>query len=112
MLVHIWVLVLISHYTGDPALHFVPTGTRAECERIAAEEPEGEMLVIGSYSKRLPSEDQSQRLSAARAQATDLAVEFYRHPWERQPPNGNRAGIDKKLGEVAGALFAERHRSE
>jgi hypothetical protein len=85
---------------------------RAECERIAAEQPEGEMLVAGSYSKRLPSEDQSQRLTTARAQATDLAVEFYRHPWERQPPNGNRAGIDKKLAEVAGALFAERHRSE
>ena len=85
---------------------------RAECERIAAEEPEGEMLVIGSYSKRLLSEDQSRRLDAARAQSTDLAVEFYRHPWERQPPNGNRAGIDKRLAEVAGALFAERHRPE
>ena len=85
---------------------------RAECERIAAEVPEGEMLVIGSYSKRLPSEDQSRRLAAARTQATDLAVEFYRHPWERQPPNGDRAGIDKRLAEVAGALFAERHRSE
>jgi hypothetical protein len=85
---------------------------RAEGERIAAEEPEGEMLVIGSYSKRLPSEDQSRRLAAVRARATDLTVEFYRHPWEREPPNGNRAGIDKKLAEVAGALFAERHRSE
>ena len=85
---------------------------RAECERIAAEASEGEMLVIGSYSKRLPSADQSRRLAAARTHAMDLAVEFYRHPWERQPPNGNRAGIDKKLTEVAEALLAERHRSE
>lgn len=85
---------------------------RAKCERIAAKEPEGEMLGIGSYSTQLPSEDQSRRLTAARAKATDLAVEFYRHPRERQPPNGKRAGIDKKLAEVAGALYAERHRSE
>lgn len=85
---------------------------RAECERIAAEEPEGEMLVAGSYSTRLLSEDQSRRLAAARAQATDLAVEFYRHPWERQPPNGDRAGLDKRLAQVAGALFAARYGSE
>jgi hypothetical protein len=63
---------------------------KAECDRIAAEPPEGDYL-RGSYEMRRFSDEQNARLDAARARLRGLTLEVARHPWKARQENRNAA---------------------
>ncbi|HEX4789702.1 MAG TPA: hypothetical protein VH372_14630, partial [Actinospica sp.] len=77
---------------------------KAECDRIAAQEPAGDFL-RGSYQARGFSEEQSARLEEARARLRELTIEVARHPWKGRQPDRNTA--ERTLNEAA-RLRADR----
>lgn len=77
---------------------------KAQCDRIAGEEPAGDFL-RGSYQTRGFSKDQSERLEAARTQLRDLTLVIARHPWRARQSDRNAA--EKALNEAARARADE-----
>jgi hypothetical protein len=73
---------------------------KAECDRIAAQEPAGDFL-RGSYEVRGFSDEQQAMLEAARARLRELTLEVARHPWKGTQPNRNAA--EQELNRVARA---------
>jgi hypothetical protein len=71
---------------------------KAECDRIAAQEPTGDFL-RGSYEVRGLSAEQSALLEAARARLRELTIEVARHPWKGRQPDRNAA--ERALNQAA-----------
>lgn len=80
---------------------------REHADQIAREKPEGELLHLpGAIERWLLSEDQGNRLGAAREEVRRLTLEIYRHDWKRNPP-ADRGAAEKALNEAAKARLAE-----
>jgi hypothetical protein len=74
------------------------------CDRIATEEPAGDYLK-GSYETRLFSDEQNDRLAAARASLRELTLEIAHHPWKAR--QSDRHAAERVLNETAHRRAAE-----
>lgn len=77
--------------------------------KIADEEPQGqeEIHIPARHAAdqprtvRLFSDEQNDRLNAARAEVQRLTLEIFRHPWKKNPPAGQRQEAEQALNEAA-----------
>lgn len=80
----------------------------AEIAAVAAEKPAGDVLAIAGSERRVLSQEQGQRFSAAQAQLAQLSAALFASSWRQAVSTGGGwSSADAALAEAAAVLVAE-----